>query len=424
MSRMSHRLPKRLIAIALVASVALPTSAFAQSPTPTPSPSVQSEKTKRQLRTFNLFWGLVNDQYVYADFRGIDWKKAKEDTTRLIESNISDEVFYDELRALVDNFGDEHSRFLSPQEVIDENVREGATTEFGTGIIPTAMLGKPFLTVFAVMERSPASRAGIRAHDKILEIDSKPIQADWSWREQTAKIKPLFEGKRGESVKVVAQTQDQKPRTLTLKYADISQRRLVSPIRLRASRKRIGYLPIYSFDQNAVKVVRDDLQFWTRRKLDGLIVDVRQNGGGSIDALKDIIALFKEGKIGVENTRNNKDEMFAFGTAIKNSRTVPMVVLIDNESVSAAEVFAGVMQFQKRAKLIGQRSAGNIEGVHYHKLFDGSAIWLAQFRFELPDGSNWEGKGLAPDVEIDKGWDEYNAEDDPMMKAAYELLNK
>jgi C-terminal processing protease CtpA/Prc len=101
-----------------------------------------------------------------------------------------------------------------------------------------------------------------------------------------------------------------------------------------------------------------------------------------------------------------------------------MVVLIGHGTESFAEVMAGALQHVGRAQLIGQNTAGNIETLLSHEFEDGSRLWLAQETFRLPDGTNWEGVGVTPDIRIDKGWDEYTAENDPVIAEAVKQLSR
>jgi C-terminal processing protease CtpA/Prc len=81
------------------------------------------------------------------------------------------------------------------------------------------------------------------------------------------------------------------------------------------------------------------------------------------------------------------------------------------------------LQAQGRVRLVGQRSAGNIETLRAHRFEDGSVAWIAEETFHLTDGSNWEGKGLAPDILVNKAWDEYTDDNDPVIAAAVKVLS-
>ena len=98
------------------------------------------------------------------------------------------------------------------------------------------------------------------------------------------------------------------------------------------------------------------------------------------------------------------------------------MVLISPDSVSAAEIFAGALQGKGRARLVGQPSAGNIEGLRTYIFEDGSIMFIAEQRFALPSGYNWEGQGLQPVVTAGSKWDDMSADNDPGIAAATNLL--
>jgi C-terminal processing protease CtpA/Prc len=112
----------------------------------------------------------------------------------------------------------------------------------------------------------------------------------------------------------------------------------------------------------------------------------------------------------------------ARGENIGNSQTVPIVVLISPDSVSAAEIFAGALQGKGRARLVGQPSAGNIEGLRTYIFEDGSILFIAEQRFTLTNGFNWEGQGLQPIITAGGKWDDISVDNDPALIAATNLL--
>ncbi len=124
------------------------------------------------------------------------------------------------------------------------------------------------------------------------------------------------------------------------------------------------------------------------------------------------------------NRTGDRTDLRVRARAIANSQTVPMVVLIGHGTESFAEVMAGALQHAGRAKLIGQNTAGNIETLLSHEFEDGSRLWLAEETFRLPDGTNWEGVGVTPDLPIARGWDEYTAENDPVIAEAVKQLSE
>jgi C-terminal processing protease CtpA/Prc len=103
-------------------------------------------------------------------------------------------------------------------------------------------------------------------------------------------------------------------------------------------------------------------------------------------------------------------------------RNLPLVVLVDDETASYAEVLAAVLQSERRTLVVGTPSAGNTETIYAYTLKDGSRLWLAQEGFRLQNGLNLEGKGVQPDSLIDVDWTRYSEDDDPQLLEALRLL--
>jgi len=382
-------------------------------------PVVSATATARQRRIFGRLWRVVNERYVYPDFNGYDWQAARAEVTRRINAGMTDEQFYEAMRALIVNLNDDHSQFLSPDEARAEDAEyEGAGSYTGIGIVSAVNLERRYIYVLTVLPDSPAERSGIRPHDHVLEIDGQPTvdengQARF-W---------LLRGEAGTPVTLRVRTPGQQPRLLELRRAEVTsverieRRLIVSP----AGNRRVGYLSVPSlFEANVLLRAQAAIRELMRDgPLDGFILDLRTNGGGTYANLRGLLALFASGQVGQFVSRNGTTTPLRVRAAgIGNSQRVPLVVLVGGETESFAEVLAGALRAAGRATLIGQNTAGNVETLIPHEFEDGSRLWLAEETFRLPDGSGWEGSGLIPDVLIPVGWDEYTEESDPVLAAA------
>lgn len=160
--------------------------------------------------------------------------------------------------------------------------------------------------------------------------------------------------------------------------------------------------------------------------LKGLVLDLRYNPGGWGTVLSSILGQFTSGDLGTFTSPRNFDYPLAItkGQLYSRFRSLPMVVLVDAHTVSYAEVLAASLQSAGRVKVVGERSAGNTETIQGYDLEDGSRLYIAQWAFNLPDGTNLEGRGVKPDIEIDKNWTEYPEDADPDITAAVNLLHQ
>jgi C-terminal peptidase prc len=406
------------VAVTVTPVVSGPASADAISTTTVLTFTAQD--TARQLRVFNELWDIVNDSYVYTNYNGLDWAAVKITVEQEITAGIANELFYDLMRGVVVSLNDNHSYFLSPQEAREEDQEYQGKGEFvGIGILSDQNIEKRYAYVLQVLPNSPALKAGIMAHDHILSVDGQPVID-----EQGNLHLSLLRGPAGSTVTVTVQTPGAGPRTLRVTRARLPSSFPVES-RILPGEKRIGYILIPTFfEEDMGDLVRVALrQLMKGGRLDGLIVDMRINNGGAYPVLMSNLGFFTTGNVGsLVDRQGTRQVLSARAERIGNSQTVPLMVLIGPSTQSYAEVYAGALRAKGRAKLVGQRSGGNIETLHGYDFEDGSEAWIAEETFRLPNGSNWEGEGLAPDIPIDKGWDEYTVDDDPAISAAVSAL--
>jgi C-terminal processing protease CtpA/Prc len=184
----------------------------------------------------------------------------------------------------------------------------------------------------------------------------------------------------------------------------------------------VGYIFLPTFlDESIPDRIEQALQEFG--PLDGLILDDRMNGGGLGSVAEAMLAFFTSGPMGYFVNSQGESLLEIDPTAIHNSQTVPLVVLIGEDTVSYGEVFAGGLQDIERAALVGVTTLGNVEQLHRFDFTDGSRAWLATDRFDpLNSEPSWEEDGVVPEVVVAGAWEDFTAEDDPAVAAALELL--
>jgi C-terminal peptidase prc len=419
--KIHHR--NRIAFVAFIVSLVLATFSPAPSPAlaaPQPAPT----QSPRQLRVFQRLWKIVNDNYIYPNFGGVDWAAKKIEIEAQIAAGMDDSTFYLTLRRLIASLNDQHSVYLPPfvaEEIFELYFNTGDYE--GVGLITDINRERRYLYVLQVLPGSAAEKAGIRPHDRILTIGGYQA-VDRDGYSQSF----LLNGPAGSPVALTVQTPEGATRSFDVVRERLPSVELVDERLLpNTDNKKIGYLFIPTFFSETIdKKARASLQQLMKSaggKLDGLVIDVRTNSGGSIVALGNILGLFAKGNLGRFSTRKGpKGSLVARGENIGNSQTVPIVVLISPDSVSAAEIFAGALQGKGRARLVGQPSAGNIEGLRTYIFEDGSILFIAEQRFTLTNGFNWEGQGLQPIITAGGKWDDISVDNDPALIAATNLL--
>jgi C-terminal processing protease CtpA/Prc len=391
---------------------------------PASFPSVRSTLAQpfdpqQERRIFAETWAVVRDYYVDPNFNGVDWAAIPGEFLPQIDTLNDQDAFYWLMWDVIDRLGDEHSTFLAPVEVAEEDafsVGESSGVFLGFGLHTFAMPDGSDL-VQQVQADSPAAAAGILPNDIIIAINELTPDEFW-WSE--------YELDAATAVRFDVQTPGEATRTLSIQPSALDGLPMAPAAAVRIADGKVGLLTIYHFDlegtSDEIRAVLRDLL--AEGPLDALLIDMRLNGGGYIVEMQDTLGLFLDGGIAGRDTgRDFADELpISEGRLIDELREVPIGILVGPDTVSAADVFTAVMQHYKRAVVIGLPTDGNTETLAPYELSDGSRLWLAYSFFALPDGTLLEGRGVTPDRLIDAEWWRYSADEDPHVRAALALL--
>jgi carboxyl-terminal processing protease len=376
----------------------------------------------RHQRIFQQVWNTVKRHYVYDDYNGVDWSAIKDEFTPLVKSATDDETFWQLMREMIDRLNDRHSAFLSPEEVIEEDQTASGDLDYvGIGILVGIPEEADYAVILFPLPGSPAEAAGIRAHDRIISIDSQIACCNPDGSDNLY----LIRGPAGSNVRLVVRQPNGPERELDVPRAHIQSQMPVISRRIDSEERAIGYLLIPTlWDETIAERSREALQALVDAgPLDGIIVDMRINGGGAYTELYDLISLFISGDVGrFRRGRSAGDPLTVVAAPIDNSLNVPLAILIGRDTESFAEIFSGALQAADRATLVGQPTAGNVELIFPYDLEDGSRLWLAEETFEPPSGERWEGHGVQPDVVVPGNWEDFTDEDDPQLNAALDAL--
>jgi len=361
----------------------------------------------------------VRDYYLYPDFNGLDWNAIHDEYENQIREGLNNTGFYHTMDAMIQRLGDEHSIFLSPRSVYeDEQEYEGHYDYVGVGILLSAVPARDRAVILAVFPDSPAERSGLKVRDSILSAEGIPIL------DEGGSIRTTIRGLEGSEVTIVVQSPGEAPRELTMIRQHITSTLPVPhTIITTPGGLRIGYILIVTFADSTIdESVADALRNLTAQgPLDGLIIDNRPNGGGADTVVRPILSYFTSGTLGNFISRDG-DRPFVIHRSvdINGSQETPLVVLVGLDTVSFGEIFSGILQDIGRAYIIGETTGGNVETLWGFDYEDGSRVWLARESFRPINNPevDWEQTGIVPDLEIRANWDEYSMDSDPAVQAA------
>ncbi|HEX5807285.1 MAG TPA: S41 family peptidase [Anaerolineales bacterium] len=381
----------------------------------TPDIEIKDVSTNEQLRILSDLSDVVEEIYVYPDYNGKDWNEIQARYRARIDAGLDTQSFYREMANMIEELGDEHSFFLSPLEVAESQAELRGDVEFvGVGIYGSRDDERDRIIVISTFPGSPAEQAGIRHHDSILRVDGSPVEDDTMSR---------MRGPSCSAVVLTIQSPGEAPRDVMLvRYAIQGNVPIEARFVPTADGSKIGYIFIPSFfDETLPGQIENALnQFGP---LDGLILDVRMNGGGSSSVAFPILEFFVNGRLGEFVSRHDVRPLELNAHEVQNSQTVPLIVMVSEDTVSFGEIFAGVLRDTGRARIVGETSLGNVEVLHGYDFEDGSQIWLAAETFDSTfSDTNWEETGIVPDVQAFAEWDTFYFETDPSVAAAINLL--
>jgi carboxyl-terminal processing protease len=405
-------------------ATATPIPTFTQTPTVIPAtlgPTSTTLPASLQENIFEKLWKIVDEEYLYPDFNGLDWNAVHGEYLQKIEGGLNNDEFYADMEEMISRLGDDHSRFLSPAQVAEEDAELSGENDYvGIGILSSPVIERKYITIILVFPNSPAEDAGLQSHDNILAVDGQPIMDENGFRRQ------LLRGPEGSTVALTVQTPGQNPRQVQLTRQRVTgsvpvpYESLVTP-----GGKRIGYILLATFADDTVddQVGQALRALSAEGKLDGIILDNRENSGGTSAVAKGVLGYFTSGVAGHFISRREGSTAFnILGADINGSSTVPLVVLVGQDSVSFGEIFSGILQDIGRAYVIGKTTDGNVELLWGYDFEDGSRAWIAHDRFQPlnhPD-QNWELTGIIPDQTVLSNWDEVTLQSDPVIQAALE----
>ena len=297
---------------------------------------------------------------------------------------------------------DPHSAYLSGDELRDlSDMTEGGFV--GIGIEITMKHG--LLQVVTPLDDSPAKKAGIEPGDLIMRVDGKAVRGM-----KISEVVKNIRGKPGTTVTLVLMRKGvDHPVTVKVPREQIE----IHSVRSKIIDQNYGYIRIASFQSNTGDQVLDaidELNQKAKNHLKGIILDLRNNPGGVMQAAVAVADAFLDvNKVGYDHkvvyTKGRVDDMKYTGYVATGDRTkgLPVVAIINNGSASAAEIVAGALQDHHRALIVGERSFGKGSVQTVYPLDDEGAIKLTTARYYTPSGRAIQAKGVTPDVDI-KAW--------------------
>jgi len=288
---------------------------------------------------------------------------------------------------------DPHSAYLDVEQYKD--LKEGTTGEFG-GLGIEVTMENGFVKVVSPIDDTPAERAGMKAGDLIVRLNEKPVKGM-----TLGDAVKVMRGKPGSDIVLtVIREGAEKPLKITITRAVIK----VKSVKSKLLEKDYGYIRISSFQSRTGQNLTDaitGLKEENKGKLKGLVLDLRNNPGGVLNAAVEVSDAFLEKGLIVYTEGRIKNSQMRFNAApgdIING--IPLIVLINAGSASASEIVAGALQDHKRAIIMGEKSFGKGSVQTILPTGQDKAVKLTTARYYTPSGRSIQAEGIEPDIAL------------------------
>lgn len=314
-------------------------------------------------------------------------------------------------KGLVNAAGDPHTEYFTAKEAKEfMNDLDGKLS--GVGIEISKKNGN--IVVISPVDGTPAAKAGIRSNDIIAKVNGKDAT---SWSVDTAAHK--IRGKANTKVKITV-IRNGKAKTFNVTRANIT----VPSVKYSITPDNIGYLQISRFGDDTVDLANQAAQDFKSHHVKGVILDLRNDGGGLLNSAVGVSSLWLNNKVVVSEKTGGVTQDTLHSENDAPLHGIPTIVLVNGGSASASEITAGALHDNKAAKLVGEKTFGKGSVQSTINLKDGGLLKVTVAHWYTPDGINIDKEGIKPDIKVKLTDADYNASKDPQKATAIKLLNK
>lgn len=318
-------------------------------------------------------------------------------------------------KGFIEGLDDPYSVYYTEEET--KALVEQTSGEYsGIGAVLSQDRDTGVITILQVYEDSPAEEAGLKEGDSFLKVGDTELTS----KDDITEVVRLIKGEEGTKVELTVYRNKEKKEFTTTAIRRKIQAKTVTTKMLEDN---IGYLAISEFDSVTLDQYKEGLKSLSDQGMKKLIVDLRNNPGGNLDTVTDILDLMLPKGISVymEDKGGNKKE---FKTDEENKFDKPLVVLVNGNSASASEIYAGAIQDFKTGTIIGTTTYGKGVVQQIFDLKDGTSVKLTIAEYFTPKGRNINKKGITPDVECEYQENEKSPEADNQLDKAIEYIKE
>lgn len=372
---------------------------------------------EHQARTFEALWTNLQDNYIYFESADVEWDSIRDRYLKRINSGLTNDEFTDLLNELEADLPAGSLTYQSRAERIETDIGDLSSYEGIGAFVGFDEEPEPHVVLLGVIEGSPAEQAGLKAHDSIFAIDGSPILL-----EEGLNVVDRIRGPSGSAVTLNVQTPGSPERSVEVKRAKLTSTGKLEAYEIPDTNYAYMLFPPVAYTGMMDDVLANLQTFTTNKTLEGLILDLRVAGSSRDWPFEALYTMFYNGAIGEYYNREAKQLLQVKGQDVFASQSIPLVILVGQNTQGFPEILAGSLQMHKRASIVGTTTPGLIETTSSYYLPDGSRIFVETTSFVLPNGDEIGTNGVQPDVQVEAGWDEILPDADPILDAAVETL--
>lgn len=350
--------------------------------------NAQEEKKLNKLKK------LIDEKYLYTD--------------DLKEEDLENGLYSGYINAL----GDPYSVYYDEEQT--RSLQESTSGEYsGIGVVFSQNQETKVITAVQVYENSPANEAGIQVNDILYKVGDKDVSGT-----DLSDVVQLIRGVENTTVDItVLRGDDAKEVTMTVTRRKIQ----VETVKSEMKDDQIGYIRVTEFDSVTYDQFKSALGSLEDQGMKGLVVDLRANPGGNLATVTQMLdLLLPKGTIVSTKDKSGHEEVISSDD--EHQFTKPMSVVVDGNSASASEIFAGAIQDYGLGSIVGTTTYGKGIVQQIFDLGDGTCVKLTMAEYYTPNGRNIHKKGITPDVEVEYQQDENNPNADNQLDAALEQV--
>jgi carboxyl-terminal processing protease len=360
-----------------------------------PSSQQISTEGEADLKIFWRVWRMLAEKYV---------------DDSLLNSQT---MVYGAIKGMVSSLDDPYTVYMTPNETneFDQNL-EGKLEGIGAELT----VRDQALVVVSPLKNSPAEKAGLKPGDIVYKIDGN-VTSEMTLFDAIMKIR----GEKGTKVVLTILRKDEKE---PLEIGIVRDTVDIESVSMEDKGKGIFYISINQFNDNTKPEFETKVTELLLKEPKGLIIDLRNNGGGYLDSAVDVLSELIKGKKAAVTIkqRDEVDNQTMYVSGKPQLGEVPLVVLINNGSASASEIMAGAIADHKRGILLGEKSFGKGSVQEVDKLSDGSSLRYTIAKWYTPNGKNIDKVGIEPDMKVEMNKEDAAKSIDTQLEAAIVYL--